>query len=771
EFIDGTTVRQWSAAFGQFPLALAADVAVQTLAGLDHIHRRGLLHRDISSDNVMLSYDADGRLVAKIIDLGIAKDVNTASADTTQAGMLIGNPKYMSPEQLGGLADGEQLDGRADLYCLGVVLYEMLLGVPPFASETPQGYIAKHLMQEPPPFAKAKPGLRWAEGLEAVIFRTLEKDRRRRFADARELSRALSGFLGAEAGTLTNDDVVRLRRGPDATMIQALAPALRGADMPTEITPASVVRDDTLEKAQLFELSLVESVHEREQAGDRGAVQRLAEAHPASSAVGKAAREALTRMRSAEADDREVERSFQAAWEDGSPAALRGFIEAHRSSPRAAKAQELLNEATAFEGASRAESDTGLREFLKAWPDGRHHLEAEIRLVALKQQLAEKAHAAAIAADTYVAFRDFLARFPAAAQSDAARHALAERLAFETAAAAESEDAWDDYLAKWNDDPHAPAARGLRNAIAAREEEAFRAAASEKTAAAWEAFLERYGDGRRGARAERNRREALAFEHAREEGRAALDAFVRAHSDGLLIKDARRLLRHLADTDDFVHARSLDKAAAWQLYLTSHPAGAHVGEARARLTAIEDAAFAALMASKSPAAGTAFLNDFPDSPRRQQVLRLIEKQAEGKAVQAALDAIARDDITAAESLLAKIADPERRSEVAAALDNLRERRATEERRRLARAAEQQRESEPHDWDAAWEAGGVEAWDRYLAAHTESPRLEEARSCRQEALDFDLAIAAGTAKMWRAFLRAWPDGRHRLDAEIRLRAAT
>src|SRR5258706_12455341 len=92
EFIDGPTVRQWSAAHGRFPLALAADVAVQVLAGLDHIHRRGLLHRDISADNVMLSYDADDHLVVKIIDLGIAKDVNTpASEMATQAGMLLGN--------------------------------------------------------------------------------------------------------------------------------------------------------------------------------------------------------------------------------------------------------------------------------------------------------------------------------------------------------------------------------------------------------------------------------------------------------------------------------------------------------------------------------------------------------------------------------------------------------------------------------------------------------------------------------------------------------
>src|SRR5207244_13145513 len=110
-------------------------IAVQVLAGLDAIHRRGLLHRDISADNVMLAFDSEDRLVVKIIDLGVAKDV-AAVTDTTQSGLLIGNPKYMSPEQLGELDEGEQLDARADLYCFGVVLYEMLIGVPPFTARS-----------------------------------------------------------------------------------------------------------------------------------------------------------------------------------------------------------------------------------------------------------------------------------------------------------------------------------------------------------------------------------------------------------------------------------------------------------------------------------------------------------------------------------------------------------------------------------------------------------------------------------------------------------
>jgi serine/threonine protein kinase len=363
EFIDGTTVRQWSAANGRFPLALAADVAVQVLAGLDHIHRRGLLHRDISADNVMLSYDADDRLVVKIIDLGIAKDVNTpASEMATQAGILIGNPKYMSPEQLGSIEDGEQLDGRADLYGLGVVLYEMLLGVPPFVSETPQGYIMKHLTQPPRRFRDAMPDGDWPPGLEAVLFRALEKDRRQRFADAREMAAALQPFLSAPAGTLTRDAVNGIRRGPDKTLV--------GTD----------VADSTGARARLFELSLIETVRAKEAEGDRNALQRLAEAHPRGTSVGDAAREALARVGHGE----DEESAFQRTWEAGTSAAWQQFIDAYPRSAHAGEAKRCRQEAIDFELALASDTSTMWRAFLKAWPEGRHRLDADIRLRAKK---------------------------------------------------------------------------------------------------------------------------------------------------------------------------------------------------------------------------------------------------------------------------------------------------------------------------------------------------------------------------------------------------
>lgn len=390
EFIDGTTVRQWSAANGRFPLALLADVAVQVLAGLDHIHRRGLLHRDISADNVMLSYDADDYFVVKIIDLGIAKDTNTPSGEmATQAGILIGNPKYMSPEQLGSIEDGENLDGRADLYGLGVVLYEMLLGVPPFVSETPQGYIMKHLTQPPRRFRDATADSDWPPELEAVIFRALEKDRRQRYADAREMSAALQPFLSAPAGTLTRTAVNRIRRGPEKTLV-SVGIADDGATeewMKTRATDTIEAYRQYLEthpddgatteaRARLFELELIATVRARESAGDRDALQRLAEAHPPGTPVGDTAREALARV----GRGHEIERAFQQTWEIGTSAAWQQFIDAHPGSVHAGEARRCRQEALDFEVALDVDTVAIWKAFLKAWPEARHRLDAEIRL-------------------------------------------------------------------------------------------------------------------------------------------------------------------------------------------------------------------------------------------------------------------------------------------------------------------------------------------------------------------------------------------------------
>src|SRR6185436_3634265 len=221
----------------------------------------------------------------------------------------------------------------------------------------------------------------------------------------------------------------------------------------------------------------------------------------------------------------------------------------------------------------------------------------------------------------------------------------------------------------------APAVRERRDAARQREDDAFFEAVGAKTSEAWQNFLDRFPSGRRAARAEVHRREAIAFESAREMGAEALERFVTFYPDGLLVKDARRILRHAADEHDATQARELDTPAAWQFYLLAHPGGEAHEEAQRRLTELEDAAFAAVLASKSAESAAEFATTFPRSARRPEAEKLAAKWGETGAVQQALDAIARGDGEAAVPLLAKISEPQLRKDVETALEGWRDERA------------------------------------------------------------------------------------------------
>ncbi|HEY1434388.1 MAG TPA: protein kinase, partial [Thermoanaerobaculia bacterium] len=151
EYIDGLTLETWLRRHGKLAPAGALEVARQVLAGLSEIHAQGIVHRDISPDNIMLRELPGGRLQAKVIDLGIAKRVAAESLQMTSTGLFLGKLKYCSPEQAGALSPEEGLDARTDVYSFGVVLYEMLSGKAPFESSTPEGYIGKHLHTPAPP--------------------------------------------------------------------------------------------------------------------------------------------------------------------------------------------------------------------------------------------------------------------------------------------------------------------------------------------------------------------------------------------------------------------------------------------------------------------------------------------------------------------------------------------------------------------------------------------------------------------------------------------
>jgi serine/threonine protein kinase len=170
----------------------------QTLAALAVAHDMGVVHRDLKPENIIVlsSTDDDGNVteVVKVCDFGMAKisasrleDEEKLSEKLTSHGVVVGTPEYMSPEQ----GKGETLDGRSDLYSVGVILYQLLTGRLPFTAETAVGVLLKHLIEEPVPPSQIQP---LADPmLEAVALRAMKKKREERFASAREMRSALAG--------------------------------------------------------------------------------------------------------------------------------------------------------------------------------------------------------------------------------------------------------------------------------------------------------------------------------------------------------------------------------------------------------------------------------------------------------------------------------------------------------------------------------------------------------------------------------------------------
>jgi serine/threonine-protein kinase len=195
EFIDGETLLHRLRWRGRFAADEAIDVSLQVLDGLAEIHRAGIVHRDISPDNIM-TVENSGRRIAKIIDLGIAKKIANERLGMTGTGMFVGKLKYCSPEQAGALPPGE-LDGRSDLYSFGAVLYEMLSGKPLFEAPTPEGYIAKHLQEPPPELRRDDLPAELGEKLSNILARALAKDRNSRFGSAGEFAAALRSLRRA----------------------------------------------------------------------------------------------------------------------------------------------------------------------------------------------------------------------------------------------------------------------------------------------------------------------------------------------------------------------------------------------------------------------------------------------------------------------------------------------------------------------------------------------------------------------------------------------
>jgi len=194
EHLDGRDLERAIIESQRLSAARAVHIARQICDALGEAHARGVVHRDLKPSNVMLVTRGRDDEFVKVLDFGIAKVRGVA---LTHSGMVFGTPEYMSPEQL----RGRELDGRSDLYALGVVLFEMLSGRLPFAVTTPEQLMTAHLEALPPSLSEVAPEAEVPRELEALVARLLAKDPAARPASAEELSELLAAALGDAPAT------------------------------------------------------------------------------------------------------------------------------------------------------------------------------------------------------------------------------------------------------------------------------------------------------------------------------------------------------------------------------------------------------------------------------------------------------------------------------------------------------------------------------------------------------------------------------------------
>ncbi len=190
--VAGESLKERLKSEGQLPASDATRITEQVAAALDFAHGQGVIHRDIKPANIFLH---EG--VAMVADFGIALAVTAAGGERmTEIGLSLGTPEYMSPEQAAG---DEDIDGRADTYSLGCVLYEMLAGEPPFTGRSTQAILARHIVDPVPDLSAARSDVDTT--LTKAITRALAKSPTDRFASPTAFVEAVQGAAASSKGT------------------------------------------------------------------------------------------------------------------------------------------------------------------------------------------------------------------------------------------------------------------------------------------------------------------------------------------------------------------------------------------------------------------------------------------------------------------------------------------------------------------------------------------------------------------------------------------
>jgi serine/threonine-protein kinase len=182
DYLEGESLRTRLRRNSWLPTAEAIRIVKQVALGLVDAHKLGIVHRDISPDNILVVRE-NGEEVVKVIDFGIAKSMSPEAGKITQTMKLVGKAEYVAPEQIcapTGLDDDDAIDGRTDIYSLGVTFYELLTGSKPFEAKSSKAYLAKHLTETPRPLSETNPLIRISPALEDLVLRMLAKRKNER---------------------------------------------------------------------------------------------------------------------------------------------------------------------------------------------------------------------------------------------------------------------------------------------------------------------------------------------------------------------------------------------------------------------------------------------------------------------------------------------------------------------------------------------------------------------------------------------------------------
>jgi serine/threonine protein kinase len=208
EYISGISLADVAGKGKAVPFNRALGIFGQVCDALDHAHSQSMIHRDLKPGNIMLLNSSTQQDYVKVVDFGIAKIVGTTPSESqrlTLTGEIFGSPVYMSPEQ----CRGEDLGPASDIYSLGIVMYETLMGKPPFMGTNIVETITQHLCATPAPFAQVRPDIDIPQGIEAMVMKCLRKDCSLRYGSMAEVMYDIMKVAGPSMGTRLSTQLTR----------------------------------------------------------------------------------------------------------------------------------------------------------------------------------------------------------------------------------------------------------------------------------------------------------------------------------------------------------------------------------------------------------------------------------------------------------------------------------------------------------------------------------------------------------------------------------